>query len=76
MKTITHPSGAGKGFAGECLEFARQIAEKENCYKMMLLTGSKSRRLFGFMKNADITAAIRQPLYTICAYTLIIDAWV
>ena len=38
---VTRENYRGKGYAGECLEFAREIAEKENCYKMMLLTGSK-----------------------------------
>ena len=36
---VTHSDHGGKGCAGECLEYARLIAEKENCYKMMLLTG-------------------------------------
>ena len=52
---VTREDYRGKGYAGECLEFARQIAEKENCYKMMLLTGSK---------KPDTTAATRQPLYS------------
>ena len=30
------------GYARECLDYAKSIAVKENCYKMMLLTGSKN----------------------------------
>ena len=37
---VTHEDCRGRGYAGACLEFAREIAKKENCYKMMLLTGS------------------------------------
>lgn len=39
---VTHSDYRGRGYAGKCLEYARQIAEENNCYKMMLLTGSKS----------------------------------
>ena len=37
---VTHADYRGKGYATECLDFAKKIAEQENCYKMMLLTGS------------------------------------
>ena len=61
---VTHADHRGKGYAGECLEYARQIAEKENCYKMMLLTGSKKAETFHFYEKAgynssDKTAFIR-----------------
>lgn len=38
---VTHGDYRGKGYATECLNYAKEIAEKTNCYKMMLLTGSK-----------------------------------
>ena len=61
---VTHEEYRGKGFAGECLEFARQIAEKENCYKMMLLTGSKKPKTLRFYEkcgynSSDKTAFIQ-----------------
>ena len=61
---VTREDYRGKGCAGECLEFARQIAEKENCYKMMLLTGSKAPATLHFYEKAgynssDKTAFIR-----------------
>ena len=61
---VTHADHRGKGYAGECLEYARQIAEKENCYKMMLLTGSKKAGTLHFYEKAgynssDKTAFIR-----------------
>ena len=49
---VTHEDYRGKGYAGECLDYARQIAEKENCYKMMLLTGSKKSETLRFYEKA------------------------
>ena len=61
---VTHEDYRGKGYAGECLEYARQIAEKENCYKMMLLTGSKKQETLRFYEkngynSSDKTAFIQ-----------------
>ena len=61
---VTHADHRGKGYAGECLEYARQIAEKENCYKMMLLTGSKKQETLRFYEkngynSSDKTAFIQ-----------------
>lgn len=41
-----------KGLATACLDFARGIAESENCYKMMLLTGSKEKSTLDFYERA------------------------
>lgn len=49
---VTHSDYRGKGYATECLNYAKKIAEKENCYKMMLLTGSKSEKILSFYQNA------------------------
>ena len=49
---VTHSAYRGKGYATECLDYARSIAEKENCYKMMLLTGSKDNSTLDFYRNA------------------------
>ena len=38
---VTHPDYRQKGYAGKCLSYARRIADQNNCYKMMLMTGSK-----------------------------------
>ena len=48
---VTHADYRGHGYATECLEFAKSIAEKNNCYKMMLLTGSKEQKTLDFYKN-------------------------
>ena len=54
---VTHADHRRKGYAGECLEYARQIAEKENCYKMMLLTGSKKAGTLHFYEKAGYNSS-------------------
>lgn len=49
---ITDKDHRKKGFATACLNYARQIAVNENCYKMMLLTGSKERSTLDFYERA------------------------
>ncbi|MEE1076042.1 MAG: GNAT family N-acetyltransferase [Acutalibacteraceae bacterium] len=49
---VTHKNYRGKGYATECLNFAREIAKQMNCYKMMLLTGSKNSSTLDFYKKA------------------------
>lgn len=49
---VTHSDFRGKGHATECLNYAKEIAERQNCYKMMLLTGSKEQKTLEFYRNA------------------------
>jgi len=49
---VTHSDHRGKGYATECLEFAKGLAVKSNCYKMMLLTGSKEEATLRFYGKA------------------------
>lgn len=49
---ITDETYRGKGLATKCLDFAKEIAQKENCYKMMLLTGSKNPKTLDFYRRA------------------------
>ena len=39
------------------LNFAKQIAEENNCYKMMLLTGSKKESTLNFYRNAGYNSS-------------------
>ena len=41
---VTHSAHRGKGYAAQCLDCAKAVAESRNCYKMMLLTGSKEQK--------------------------------
>lgn len=49
---ITDEEYRGRGLATQCLNYAKKIAESENCYKMMLLTGSKKESTLNFYKQA------------------------
>ena len=42
---VTHKDYRGQGLASECLEYAKQIAKDCNCYKMMLMTGSRKKEI-------------------------------
>lgn len=41
-----------KGFATQCLNYAKELAKKENCYKIMLLTGTKKESTLHFYEQA------------------------
>jgi ribosomal protein S18 acetylase RimI-like enzyme len=49
---VTHSDFRGKGIATACLNYARDIAKSENCYKLMLLTGSKNENTLNFYRRA------------------------
>ncbi len=54
---VTHKDYRCRGLAQECLNFAREIALKENCYKMMLLTGSKDPNTLHFYEKAGYNSS-------------------
>ena len=54
---VTHEKYRGNGYATMCLDYAKDIAEKTNCYKMMLLTGSKEERTLRFYENAGYNSS-------------------
>ncbi len=54
---VTHADYREKGHATECLNYAKAIAEEANCYKMMLLTGSKKESTLRFYKNAGYSSS-------------------
>lgn len=49
---VTLEKYRGQGYATECLNYAQKIAKENNCYKMMLLTGSKEEKTLSFYRNA------------------------
>ncbi|MCR5686901.1 MAG: GNAT family N-acetyltransferase [Lachnospiraceae bacterium] len=53
---VTHSDHRNKGYAGECLAFARRIADRNNCYKMMLMTGSKDPATHWFYEKCGFSS--------------------
>ena len=49
---ITDKDFRQQGYATACLDYAREIAKRENCYKMMLLTGAKDQHTLDFYEHA------------------------
>jgi len=54
---VTHADYRKKGYAAECLAYAKSLAQKENCYKMMLLTGSKNPETLRFYEKAGYNSS-------------------
>lgn len=49
---VTLENYRGRGYATECLNYAKKIAAESSCYKIMLLTGSKKEKTLAFYRNA------------------------
>lgn len=61
---VTRAEYRRQGRARACLDYARDIARQANCYKLMLMTGSKSAGTLDFYRkcgynSADKTAFIQ-----------------
>lgn len=54
---VTHTDYRGKGYASACLNYAKELAVKADCYKMMLLTGSKNESTLKFYEKAGYNCA-------------------
>lgn len=54
---VTHADYRGKGYATQCLDYAKEIAQQANCYKMMLLTGAKEEATLKFYSNAGYNSS-------------------
>ena len=49
---VTHADYRGKGLATACLNYAKELAIRENCYRIVLMTGSKLESTLKFYENA------------------------
>lgn len=49
---VTHCDYRRRGYASQLLAYCRGIAEKHNCYKIMLMTGSKKESTLNFYEKA------------------------
>ena len=54
---VTHEDYRKKGYATACLDYAKQLAKKNNCYKMMLLTSSKKESTLNLYRNAGYNSS-------------------
>lgn len=48
---VTHENHRNRGYATAVLNFAKGLAVKENCYKIMLMTGSKKEEVLRFYEK-------------------------
>ena len=53
---VTHADWRCRGWASACLRHAQEIAAHENCYKIMLLTGSRDEATHRFYRQAGYNA--------------------
>lgn len=54
---VTHADYRGRGLASECLGYAKQMAQRNNSYKIMCLTGSKEKATLDFYWNTGYNSA-------------------
>jgi len=60
---VTHPDYNGKGFGTAVLDYARELARGENCYKIMLCTSSKAERTLNFYRRAGYETETKTAFY-------------
>jgi len=51
---VTHSNYRGNGYGRSALCKALEIGQEENCYKVMLLTGSKKKETLSFYENSGL----------------------
>ena len=49
---VTDADYRKRGLASACLQYAKALAERENCYKLMLMTGAKDAETLHFYEQA------------------------
>ncbi len=49
---VTHPEYRSRGIATACLDYAKDLAQENSCYKLMLMTGSKKESTLRFYERA------------------------
>ncbi len=56
---VTHADYRRRGFATLILQYSLEFAWKKDCYKVMLLTGSKDPGVYQFYEKAGFTRGIK-----------------
>lgn len=60
---VTHNEHRCNGYAAACLEYAAEIALKNGCYKMMLITGSDNSKTHSFYKKCGYNSEGKTAYY-------------
>ena len=68
---VTHSDYRGKGYATACLDYAKELAVSADCYKMMLITGSKSESTLHFYRNAGFSSNGKTAFYLLLDNSII-----
>jgi len=53
---VTHRDHRGRGYATALMRRAAEIAKESNCYKIMLMTGSKRESTLGFYRKCGFNS--------------------
>ena len=63
---VTREDQRGRGFATECLDFAREIAKRENCYRVVVDAAHrlKEREHAGFLQTCGIQLHRQDGIYS------------
>jgi GNAT superfamily N-acetyltransferase len=62
---VTHPTYRQRGLSTKVLRYALTIAWQQNCYKVMLLTGSKQEETLQFYERAGFERGIKTGLIAV-----------
>ncbi len=53
---VTHEKYRNRGYASAVLDYAKRFAKDNDCYKIMLLTGSKEKSTLDFYRKAGFNS--------------------
>ncbi|MCD1295347.1 GNAT family N-acetyltransferase [Methanocella sp. CWC-04] len=56
---ITHPDHRKMGYGTKVLQKAIEISKEKNCYKVMLMSGSKNEETLRFYENAGFVRGVK-----------------
>ena len=56
---VTRQDRRGQGFGSSVLKAALELAWEKGCYKVMLLTGRKDPKVFGFYEKAGFKSGVK-----------------
>lgn len=60
---VTHAEHRGKHYAAKLMDYASETAKKMDCYKIMLLTGSKKEATLRFYENCGFERKTKTAFY-------------